>query len=79
MHRCFYVEEIVELIAAFAGDGRYHGRPPASLARTCRSFYDPICNLVWRKLDSFVPLLALFVMRQASDSSIGVMSREVRR
>ncbi|KAH8099394.1 hypothetical protein BXZ70DRAFT_1000914 [Cristinia sonorae] len=50
-------------------------RSLARLARTCKAFKEPALNVLWRDLDSFVPLLSLFpngLMRRARRPGLGL-------
>ena len=65
MHPCLAVQDIVELIVRFAEDASLFvpGRQPSPslvLLQTCKSFYEPACNVRWRHLTQFEPLLRLF-------------------
>ena len=72
MHSCLKVEEVVEMIALFADieaeeDWIQRWPPPsAALARTCRRLYEPACNILWRKLQSFEPLLRVFIAHRSA-------------
>jgi hypothetical protein len=49
----------------------------ARLARTCKAFREPALNILWRDLDSFVPLVALFpnaVMKRPKKPAMGFVS-----
>ncbi|TCD62847.1 hypothetical protein EIP91_006360, partial [Steccherinum ochraceum] len=50
-------------------------RSLARLARTCKAFKEPALNVLWRELDSFVPLLALFpnaLMKRSRRPGLGL-------
>ncbi|CAL1695167.1 unnamed protein product [Somion occarium] len=50
-------------------------RSLSRLARTCKAFKEPALNVLWRDLDSFVPLLALFpnsLLRRARRPGLGL-------
>ncbi|KAI0080350.1 hypothetical protein K474DRAFT_312829 [Panus rudis PR-1116 ss-1] len=50
-------------------------RSVARLARTCKGFKEPALNVLWRDLDSFVPLLGLFpnnLLRRARRPGLGL-------
>ena len=58
MHRCLRIEEIVRNIVSY-NDGPTHA-VHLSLALTCRSFYEPAMDALWRVLDEDIePLLLL--------------------
>ena len=87
MHPCLAVEEIVELVARFAQDEVDEAwskrlvrlRSPAiALAQTCKSFYEPACNVRWSLLKSVQPLLRLFKPDLSVVSSKGPIPLEVR-
>lgn len=49
----------------------------ARLARTCKAFKEPALDLLWRDLDSFVPLVTLFpntLMKRARRPALGLVS-----
>lgn len=54
MHACLHISEIVQNIAYNADGGL------VSLALTCRAFYEPAMNAVWRDLPGLRPLLLCF-------------------
>ena len=64
MHRCLAVEDIVEEILLFAeasSDAVGSPRAPSyAFLRACKAFYEPACNVRWRVLKSFLPLVQLF-------------------
>ncbi|THH28300.1 hypothetical protein EUX98_g5884, partial [Antrodiella citrinella] len=50
-------------------------RTLSRLARTCKAFKEPALNVLWRDLDSFVPLLSLFpngLMKRARRPGLGL-------
>ncbi|KAJ7718662.1 hypothetical protein B0H16DRAFT_1608910 [Mycena metata] len=61
MHRCLRVRELVELIFSNCRANPFLGpdkKVLARLGRTCKIFYNPaLMNLLWRELDSLVPVL----------------------
>ena len=65
MHACLAVQDIVERIAQFAEDAHVaspnasHSSPCVALSQPCRNFYEPGCNVRWRHLTKFEPLLRL--------------------
>ena len=87
MHRCLEVEEIVELITQWAEDIHWEEwwavrdpKPSVVVAQTCRAFYEPGCNVRWRELPSFDPLLRVFLAnRNVALKRDGPVSLEVRR
>lgn len=56
MHRCLEVEDVVYLILMQCC-GQRDRKSVTRLARTCRAFYEPAMDVIWRKLDSLGPLL----------------------
>ena len=51
MHRCLHVFDIVSIITDFVfalGDSTHDWRSVAALARTCKTFYEPALNTLWR-------------------------------
>lgn len=47
------------------------------LARTCKAFCAPALNILWRELDSLVPIIGLFpnnIMRKAHKPGFGLVS-----
>ncbi len=49
----------------------------ARLARTCKAFKEPALDLLWKDLDSFVPLVSLFpnsLMKRAKKPGLGLVS-----
>ena len=51
-------------------------RSIARLARTCKAFRDPALDILWRDLDSLVPLLGLFpnaILRRARRPGLGLV------
>ena len=61
MHRCLEVEDIVILIAREIYDGRWthseFNSVLASMAVTCRRFYNPAMNVLWSEMFNIMPLL----------------------
>lgn len=56
-------------------------RALARLARTCKAFRDPVLDVLWRDLDSFVPLLTLFpntLLKRARRPALGFVRAIVR-
>lgn len=65
--------KLLEFILETPSGRRSLGR----LARTCKAFQEPVLNVLWRDLDSFVPLLALFpnsLLRRARRPGLGLVS-----
>ncbi|GJE98874.1 hypothetical protein PsYK624_151110 [Phanerochaete sordida] len=61
MHRCLKVHEIIQLIAEALNTDRYATQQSVlNLGKTCRAFYDPAMNVLWRVLHDFTPLLRCF-------------------
>lgn len=56
MHRCLQIPDIQYLILAecFVEHER---RSCAVMARTCKAFYEPAMDALWRKLDGLGPLI----------------------
>lgn len=53
-------------------------RALSRLARTCRAICEPALNVLWRELDSIVPLIGLFpanLMKKARRPALGLVSR----
>lgn len=49
-------------------------RSLSRLARTCRAFCEPALNILWRELDSLIPILGLFpghVLKKARKPGMG--------
>lgn len=49
-------------------------RSLSRLARTCKAFKEPALNLLWRDLDSFLPLISLFpsgLMKRSRRPALG--------
>lgn len=58
MHRSLHIEEVVRLIASFC-NGKTH-QAQLNMALTCRSFYEPAMDALWRDLEQDIePLLLL--------------------
>ena len=52
-------------------------RSVARLARTCRGFLEPGLGVLWRELDSLVPLISLFpsnLFKRARRPGLGLVS-----
>lgn len=49
-------QKLLDAIADAPGGRRTVSR----LARTCKSFCEPALNVLWRELDSLVPVIGLF-------------------
>ncbi|KAI0785092.1 hypothetical protein C8Q75DRAFT_829539 [Abortiporus biennis] len=50
-------------------------RSLSRLARTCKAFKEPVLNILWKDLDSFLPLLSLFpthLMRRSKRPGLGL-------
>ena len=68
--------KLLEFILETPNGKRSLGR----LARTCKAFREPVLNVLWRDLDSFVPLLALFpnsLLRRARRPGLGLVSTQL--
>jgi len=51
-------------------------RSMSRLARTCRAMCEPALNVLWRELDSLVPLISLFpsnLMKKARRPGLGLV------
>ena len=51
-------------------------RSLARLARTCKAFKEPVLDILWRDLDTFVPLLTLFpntLLKRARRPALGLV------
>ncbi len=51
-------------------------RSLSRVARTCKAFKDPALDVLWRDLDSFVPLIALFpniLMKRSRRPGLGLV------
>lgn len=59
MHPCLYVDEIVRLIAGelVASGGR---ATAVALARCCKSFEDPVLDVLWQTQERLFPLFKSF-------------------
>jgi hypothetical protein len=52
-------------------------RMVSKLARTCKSFFEPATDALWKELDSLVPLIGLFpahLLRRAKRPGLGLVS-----
>ena len=56
MHACLNVDEIVRLIACELVASRGH-TTAAALARCCKTFEDPVLDVLWVKQTKLFPLL----------------------
>lgn len=48
------------------------------LARTCRAFAEPVLDVLWKDLDSLIPVLGLFpkhLLKKAKKPGLGLVSR----
>lgn len=51
-------------------------RALARLARTCKAFKEPVLDILWKDLDTFVPLLTLFpntLLKRARRPALGLV------
>ena len=55
MHRCLYISEILQEIFEYSATESL--APLVHLAGTCRLFYEPALDILWRELDDFGPLI----------------------
>ena len=61
MHRCLQVPEIVTHFAEhLLTDDRCRKQWLVCMALTCRTFYEPAMDILWRELGDFSPLLRCF-------------------
>ncbi|KAL4243640.1 hypothetical protein ABKN59_011203 [Abortiporus biennis] len=66
MHPCLQIHEIFSVIAELASYTPYSSvskgspHPVCALIRTCRTFYEPACDILWRNIPGLVPLFRLF-------------------
>jgi hypothetical protein len=52
-------------------------RTLSRLARTCRALSDPALNVLWRELDSLIPIIGLFptsLLKRARKPGLGLVS-----
>lgn len=52
-------------------------RSVSRLARTCKAMCEPALNMLWRELDSFLPLIGLFpnsLLKRARRPGLGLAS-----
>lgn len=52
-------------------------RALSKLGRTCKAFFEPAMNVLWKDLDSLVPLIGLFpshLLRRAKRPGLGLVS-----
>ena len=53
-------------------------RSISRLARTCKAFCEPALNVLWRELDSLIPILALFpphLLKRVRRPGLGLVRR----
>jgi hypothetical protein len=53
-------------------------RSVSRLARTCKAFCEPALNVLWRELDSLIPLIALFpahLLKRVRRPGLGLVRR----
>ena len=60
MHHCLEVAELVWLLAECMDEENDRLPTLRSMALTCRGFSKPVFRVLWRDLDSLVPLLRCF-------------------
>lgn len=68
--------DVTAKLLEFIMDSPNGRRSLARLARTCKAFKDPALNMLWRDLDSLVPLLSLFpngLMRRTRRPGLGLV------
>lgn len=57
-------------------------RSLSRLARTCRALSEPALNILWKDLDSLVPIIGLFpgqLLKKAKKPGLGLVSQHQRR
>lgn len=57
-------------------------RSLSRLARTCRALCEPALNILWRDLDSLVPIIGLFpgqLLKKARKPGLGLVGRHRRQ
>jgi hypothetical protein len=57
-------------------------RSLSRLARTCRALSEPALNILWRDLDSLIPIIGLFpgqLLKKAKKPGLGLVSQHRRR
>jgi hypothetical protein len=57
-------------------------RSLSRLARTCRALSEPALNMLWKDLDSLVPIIGLFpsqLLKKAKKPGLGLVSQHRRR
>ena len=57
-------------------------RSLSRLARTCRALSEPALNILWRDLDSLVPIIGLFpgqLLKKAKKPGLGLVSQRRRQ
>ena len=57
-------------------------RSLSRLARTCRALSEPALNVLWRDLDSLVPIIGLFpgqLLKKAKKPGLGLVSQHRQR
>jgi hypothetical protein len=58
MHHCLQIAEITPLIMAFLVQDENRGaRGVLPLLKTCKVFYEPALDILWRDLDTMAPLV----------------------
>jgi len=67
-------QKILEAIIDAPGGRRSVSR----LARTCKAFCEPALNVLWRELDSLIPIIALFpahLLKRVRRPGLGLVRR----
>lgn len=57
-------------------------RSLSRFARTCKAFCDPALDVLWRELDSLIPIIGLFpnnIMKKARKPGFGLVSQTLTR
>ena len=65
-HPCLTTLDILEKIIKYVSDETPRRRPSAALARTCKAWYDPVCDVVWRDVTAIQHLIKLFTTHQTA-------------
>ena len=58
MHQCLTILELLDSIAEYLG--RTNKKSLTAFAATCRVFYDPGMNAIWKDMNSLKPLVKCF-------------------
>lgn len=69
-------EETSQKVLEFVADVPSGRRALAKLGRTCKAFFEPAMNVLWKDLDSLVPIIGLFpshLLRRAKRPGLGLV------